>query len=212
MSPSVSPSVSRSASPMLRDQGSSLYNRKVANTTEGGKRSADLTGQKDKQDEDKNKHGLREQGIRRDRTTMDSKDSADSTDSVDLIGSDEWKRGNREAMKGTGVNSCEESTDRVDCTRDNGVEKCVVEEREETKGEETCRDPIPDVSAEETGQDNEISESNVTESFDSTLRIFLVSLLISLLYFTLPLHSFIILLLAVFLFLLYGKQAEKMLS
>lgn len=207
VSPSVSPSTSRSGSPVLRDQGSSLYHRKVANTTEGGKRSAELTSQNDRPDEDKNEdsHGLGEEGIRRD--SRDSRDSKDSTHSVDLIGAEEWKRGNQDGMEGGSGRSSRETTDRVECTRDGAVEK-----NEETKGEETCQDPIPDVSAEETCQSNEPLETNISESFDSTLRVFLVCLLISLLYFTLPLHLFILLLLAVFLFLLYGKQSEKLFS
>ena len=207
----MSPSTSRSGSPVLRDQGSSLYHRKVANTTEGGKRSAELTSQNDKQDEDEDKdkdedtHGLGEEGIRRD--SNDSNDSSYSNHSVDLIGAEEWKRGNQDSLEGGSGRSSRETTDRVECTRDGAAEK-----NEEMKGEETCQDPIPDVSAEETCQNNEPSEANISESFDSTLRVFLVCLLISLLYFTLPLFSFILLLLAVFLFLLYGKQSEKLFS
>ena len=209
VSPSVSPSTSRSGSPVLRDQGSSLYHRKVANTTEGGKRSAELTGQNDRQDEDEDEdedaHGLGEEGIRRDSKV--ARDSRVYNHSVDLIGAEEWKRGNQDSLEGGSGRSGRETTDRVECTRDGAGEK-----NEETKGEETCQEPIPDVSAKETCQSNKPSEANISESFDSTLRVFLVCLLISLLYFTLPLFSFILLLLAVFLFLLYGKQSEKLFS
>ena len=91
-------------------------------------------------------------------------------------------------------------------------EQDANEEEEEANGERACPDSIPDVNANMDDQSNEQTDSNVSESFDSMLRVFLVCLLISLLYFTLPLFSFIFLLLAVFLFLLYGKKVEKLFS
>ena len=185
----MSPSTSRSPSPVLRDQGSSLYHRKVANTAEGGKRSAEPA-------KDGDRAGSR--GV----------DSADSEDSGSSVGSAGGKRRNGESMMGGSCDRGDGNTDLSDRARnDDCKENGAVEEREEA-----CQDPIPDVSAEETGENNELTESNVSDSFDTALRVFLVCLLISLLYFSLPLYAFIFLLLAVFSFLLYGKQTEKLFS
>ena len=136
----------------------------------------------------------------------------DSDRSGDSIGIVEPKRGNANSMERGNCDGCGESGGSSDYTRDECAKNEAVEEEEEANGERACPDSIPDVNANMDDQSNEQTDSNVSESFDSMLRVFLVCLLISLLYFTLPLFSFIFLLLAVFLFLLYGKKVEKLFS